>query len=356
MRYDREEYIALMLHEDGARPMLVEIFGLLAGLSYEWRSQGATEDEISLRAFDLDFVESHDCGGNCGIINAMKPVTLEETEDYIISRDSIGRKNKLFKNVASIPLPLENPVKNMDDWLKLKHMFIYDEGRVDNDMIEKAKKAQNEGALITAWIPGGYHLPRDLMGDEEACVCYYDDPELMADIIGTVTDTAIKVLSRATEKITIDRILTGEDLAGKSGPLVGPKQVRDFIAPYYRAVWDLASSRGTKLFAQDSDGDTRPVINDFLNAGVNLMYPLEPAAGMDIVKLRETYGKRLAFTGGIDKHVLRESRAAIRNELEYKMQPHMRTGTAFGLDHRITNGTPIENYRYYIKTAKEILY
>lgn len=30
-------------------------------------------------------------------------------------------------------------------------------------------------------------------------------------------------------------------------------------------------------------------------------------------------------------------------------------GIAFGLDHRIPNGTPLENYRYYVDTAREIL-
>jgi 16S rRNA (cytidine1402-2'-O)-methyltransferase len=51
-----------------------------------------------------------------------------------------------------------------------------------------------------------------------------------------------------------------------------------------------------------------------------------------------------------------ELRGAIRRELEYKMQPLMRQGgMVFGLDHRITNGTPIENYRYYVETGREIL-
>jgi hypothetical protein len=27
----------------------------------------------------------------------------------------------------------------------------------------------------------------------------------------------------------------------------------------------------------------------------------------------------------------------------------------FSLDHRIPNGTPLENYRYYVKTAQEML-
>lgn len=30
-------------------------------------------------------------------------------------------------------------------------------------------------------------------------------------------------------------------------------------------------------------------------------------------------------------------------------------GTVFGLDHRIPNGTPLENYRYYVETGREIL-
>jgi uroporphyrinogen-III decarboxylase len=64
----------------------------------------------------------------------------------------------------------------------------------------------------------------------------------------------------------------------------------------------------------------------------------------------------LALLGGIDKHVLRGSREDIDRELEYKMQPFMRTGgTVFGLDHRIPNGTPLENYRYYVRQGREIL-
>jgi len=86
------------------------------------------------------------------------------------------------------------------------------------------------------------------------------------------------------------------------------------------------------------------------------MYPMEPAAGMDVVKLREKYGKRLAFKGGLDKHILRQSKNNIRKELEYKMQPLLQEGgMVFGLDHRVTNGTPLENYRYYVNMGRELL-
>ena len=106
----------------------------------------------------------------------------------------------------------------------------------------------------------------------------------------------------------------------------------------------------------DSDGDINVLIEPFLACGVNLLHPFEPAAGMDIVDVRRKYGQRLAMAGGIDKFVLQGTKEDIRKELEYKMQAVMREGgMMFGLDHRIPNGTPLENYRYYVALGREIL-
>ena len=72
--------------------------------------------------------------------------------------------------------------------------------------------------------------------------------------------------------------------------------------------------------------------------------------------LRERYGTQLAFLGGIDKHVIRRSREEIVAELEYKIPPMVRTGgCVLGLDHRIPNGTPLANYRFYVDKAWEIM-
>ncbi|MDR1319699.1 MAG: hypothetical protein LBJ90_08740 [Treponema sp.] len=355
MRWNREEFISYMTFGGSSRDMLSETMGLLIGLDKEWIAQGAAADELDLTGFGFDYVEAIEVG-KTGAIHLQKEEIIEDTPEYIILRDSWGRMAKRVKTTATIPMPFVYPVKNMDDWLRMKHMFEYADERVNRDDIANARVRQAAGALIQANIPGGFDLPRELMGEAHLCLCCYEDPELIQDIIQTASDTSFRVLEEVSRYIQIDCLTVHEDMAGKSGPMFGPVQIDEFIRPYYRRIWDMLSSRGTKLFSQDSDGNMNPVIDSFIEAGVNIFYPCEPAAGMDIVALRGKYGRKFAMLGGIDKHVLRRSKEDIRKELDYKLQPLMRGGgMCFALDHRIPNGTPLENYRYYVKTAREIL-
>ena len=334
--------------------MFSELFGLLVGLDKEWVAQGATPEEIDLIAFDWDYVPYVECGGQTGLLGA--PITIHEDAETLVQRDALGRTLKLCKATATVPLPLDFPLKTADDWPRLKPLFEFGEARIDWRAVEAARERQREGELVVGRIPGGWDIARELMGEELACTTYYDDPGLMHDILQTIARTAEQVFERVTEKVTIDQLFVHEDMAGRSGPLVGPAQVRDFIAPYYRRAWDVVSGRGTRLFNLDSDGNIGPIIAPLMEGGVNAVHPMEPSAGMDIVALRKEYGTRLALLGGIDKHVLRRGKEEIRRELEYKMQPLMQQGgTVFGLDHRIPNGTPLENYRYYVALGRELL-
>jgi hypothetical protein len=284
------------------------------------------------------------------------PVVLEETEDYLYTRDDLGRTMKLSKHAATLPLPQDWPVKTMDDWQKIKPMYAFCEARLAGDWEAAAFRLLHAGAAIGVSIPGGYDEPRQLMGEERLALAYYDQPELVHDILDTIGQTAFQTLERVSAAVPVDLLSVHEDMAGRSGPLAGPRQVEAFIAPYYRRVWEMLAERGARLFDQDSDGNMEAVIPAFLEAGVNCMHPIEPAAGMDLVRLRERYGTRLAMYGGIDKHVLRRSQAEIVAELAYKLPPMIASGgCVLALDHRIPNGTPLENYRFYVDQVWEIM-
>jgi uroporphyrinogen-III decarboxylase len=263
---------------------------------------------------------------------------------------------KLSKGVATLALPLDYPVKTMDDWLRIKPWYEFSEARFSQDWADVARAHREAGRVVCVSIPGGFDEPRQLMGEAGLCMAYYDRPALVHDMLDTIGETAFRVLDRVSATVQVDLLSVHEDMAGKSGSLAGPKQIRAFIKPYYRRIWDMLAARGVRVFDQDSDGDMNAVIPAFLEAGVNCMHPMEPAAGMDIVKIREQYGTRLAFYGGIDKHVIRRSKADILAELEYKIPPVVAIGgCVIALDHRIPNGTPLENYRFYVQKAWEIM-
>ena len=356
MIWTRDQYIAHCQHEFTGREMFCELFGPLAALEIEWRKQGATEKEIAMTAFDWDYVLKTGLAGRAGMISGIEGAVLEDNPEFTITKDGYGRKMKLIKKSASIPLPLDHPVETMDDWLKIKHWYTFSEDRVDREKLLEQKKLRDKGYLTTFGVPGGFDEPRQLLGEENLCYAFYDEPEMIEDMLATMADTAVKVMERIGDIVPIDNLTIHEDMAGKSGPLMGPNLVTEFLAPYYSKVWDCAKSYGAKLFSQDSDGNMNSVLDAFIACGVNCSYPFEPAAGMDMVEAKKKYGKTLYFKGGIDKHALRKDPAAIRAELEYKMSaPMLGGGTIFALDHRIPNGVSLENYKYYVNLGREML-
>src|ERR1035437_9249891 len=317
MQWTRDQYLALMTNNHPPRPFFAELFGPLIGLEDEWRAQGATPHELDLTAFDFDYVPFVRCGGDTGPISS-PPVTLRETPKVLIQRDFLGRTIELHKKNATIPLPLDFPVRTMDDWRKLKPLFTFHESRIHPDLIEQAKSLRAQGYLVQSSIPGAFDIPRELMGEEGACLAYYDDPELLHDILDTLSETAFHVLSCVSQQVAIGPLTVHEDFAGRSGPLVGPAQIHEYFTPYYARIWSLLRSRGATLFQQDYDGNINSVVNALLSTGLTSLYPMEPASGMDIVAIRRKY-PTLMLLGGIDKHVLRQSKAHIRRELDYKL-------------------------------------
>ena len=245
MKINREEYLEYITFGEFERPLFVELFGPLVGLPEEWRQQGATEEEINLTAFGFDFVKQHVVQANPWLMGGLTEVVLEDTPEYILTRDSLGRTLKLIKSSASIPLPLDYPVTEMDSWLKIKPLYTYSEQRFTDGWLEAAKQARSQGDLICAWIPGGFDEPRQLMGDENLCYAYYEDPELIHDIMNTLGDTSFRVWDKVSREIEIDHLSVHEDMAGKSGSLIGPVQIDEFVKPYYLKTWNLLRERGT---------------------------------------------------------------------------------------------------------------
>jgi hypothetical protein len=127
----REDFLDYMTFQKLMAPLFTEIFGPLVGLRDEWRAQGATHEELSFSAFTYRTHLQAGVGVSTGFIGDLgHDELIEETEDAIIFLDEYGRRSKLPKGFATLALlPLEHPVKTMDDWLRFKPWYEASEAR-----------------------------------------------------------------------------------------------------------------------------------------------------------------------------------------------------------------------------------
>ena len=97
------------------------------------------------------------------------------------------------------------------------------------------------------------------------------------------------------------------------------------MLPNYKRVTRLMRSKGVDIVMVDTDGSHTPITGLFLEGGVNCLYPLEVAAGVDAVKLREEYGEKLLLIGNVDKRMLAAGPKAIDGELQ-RLRPLLEEG------------------------------
>lgn len=141
----------------------------------------------------------------------------------------------------------------------------------------------------------------------------------------------------------------------KTGPLISPELYREFHLEPMRRVIRAFRDAGVKLITLDSDGKADELIPIWLEAGVDVVYPIERASGCDPVRYRAEHGKRLRMYGGIDKRVLRDGvpRTAIEEEVAAKVGLIREGGYVPMVDHAIPPDVPLENYRYYRRLVDE---
>lgn len=203
---------------------------------------------------------------------------------------------------------------------------------------------------------GYYSMLRNWIGTERLSYLFYDDPALIHEALESLTEFALKLFVRAVQDLSFDFYIIHEDMAGKGGPLLGPKLFRTFLAPHYRRLIGFLKGHGVKLILVDTDGNFEALIPEFLEAGVDGFCPLEVAAGMNPVRLRRQYGKSFSMLGGIDKREIAKGPAAIDRQIKEVIRPLIEEGGFIPtIDHSIPPDVSYRNFQYYLDRKRQAI-
>jgi uroporphyrinogen decarboxylase len=105
----------------------------------------------------------------------------------------------------------------------------------------------------------------------------------------------------------------------------------------------------------DSDGDVSELLPIWLDWGWNCVWPMEQAAGNDVVEYRRKYGKDLRMMGGMDKRVLaRGDKAEIQAMVERVTPLIQEGGYVPTVDHGIPHDVSLESFLFYRRLLSEV--
>ena len=354
---DRERFINCVLGKPIDRAPFICYFGPWGETIERWRGEGAKGDAPWMTGgppYDLGIAS---LTSRCRMLYDPPFATevLEDKGDRYVYRDTLGIISESIKGKSGIPKIIKNPVACRADWLDLKEERLkYDiDSRFSPDFEDYARSLHDGGytVQIGEFPYGLFGTLRDMIGLEDLCVMFYDEPSLVHEIMEYLTDLWLKIYTEAANRAQIDIIHMWEDMSGKSGSLISPDMVREFMNPNYRRIKDFADKNGIPVMSLDTDGICDELIGVFSEAGINLMLPFEVAAGNNIVSLRRRF-PGMAMLGGIDKLEIEKGRKATDRQLDLIEPLLMESGYIPNLDHLIHPGISYDDYLYFKRALR----
>ena len=285
---------------------------------------------------------------------------IERRETSVILRDASGCVAERYlhdRDESSIPHFLSFPVVTPDDWKAIKERYRLDDPmrHVPAGEIEGVRRGMAEGRMISAGLTGFYGQLRAWMGFENLSCAFYEYPEMVHDMVEHWAELLARQIEDLPPDIVVDNAKWWEDMASKNGPFVGPKMFREFLQPGYHRVMQALKKRGTAIGIVDCDGNPHDIVANWLEEGVNIMFPLEVAAGCDPFAWRREFGKDLRIRGAIAKAPLVVGGKAIDRELE-RIKPLLdQGGYVPHLDHLVPPDISYSNYCDYLEKKRTLI-
>ena len=282
---------------------------------------------------------------------------LEETDRYRIVTTKWGATQKEFKALDSTPERFDFYYCNSDRWEEAKaKMLTYHEDRIPWKTLEqKAPIWEKEGRFRQLVVWHGFDVAHSgMIGTENVLIGMYEEPEWIKDVIDTYLTTSLDLCQRILDAgYEFDGIFWYDDMGYKGTPFFSPEMYREIVKPFHKRAVDWAHERGlvTELH---SCGFIEPLIPDIIDTGIEMLNPLEVKAGMDPFKLKELYGDKLAFHGGINAQ-LWDNIDLVKAEMQ-RIIPAMKEGGGyvFASDHSIPNSVSFENMKEIARLAHEL--
>jgi len=282
-------------------------------------SEGMPEDVSSADYFGFDFAHM-----GLDASPRLPERIIEETEEQITYVSKSGYSAVKWKKKSGALHYFDHVTETKEDWERMKARLVLDVdglARISKTGVfapfvtwpswEGAAQEYREARETGRYVLLGFYGPLEATwrhhGYVETCMDFAQDREWLGEMMGTYTELVCATIERGLEAgITPDGLFLIEDLGTTQGTLMSPEAFRAVIKPCYARILEVARERGLARFMH-SDGRIHAILDDLVEVGVEVLNPIDTGSGMDLVELKERYGKRLVLFGGVSGRLMHDA-------------------------------------------------
>jgi len=240
---------------------------------------------------------------------------------------------------------------DMDDPTRIAHV---------RDNARRLAEENQFAILATPWLLFPFERAYAMQGMDTFLLNMARDPDFARALLEKIAVYCKQLMGRFLEELgdNVDIIKIGDDLGTQESLMISPKMYREILKPVHADFISFIKARTKAKIFFHSDGDVAPLIEDFIEMGVDILNPIQTSAGSmsDLPSLKKRFGSNIVFCGGIDTHrvlpfgTTEEVRQEVRRVIQI-LGPG--GGCMIGAVHTVMNDVPPENVLAMVDAVEE---
>jgi len=281
---------------------------------------------------------------------------ISEDDKYIVERNSYGSIRKNHRDYSTTPMIIDYICKSREDWEKIKPKLEPSDYRVDwVTALQSAYRERSRGRFIAYNAVIGYDKGQLYSSSERLLKAVIMEPEWLKDLYWTDAELVMAMCNRMRKGgFNFDGAYLSCDLGYNQGLFFSPKHFEEQLHPVFKKLCRYFHSHRMPVILHCC-GRVKELIPYFIEAGIDCLQPLEVKAGMDLIELKEKYGDKISFMGGIDVRLMSmENPKPLEKEIRDKITIAKEGGGyIYHSDHSIPNNVSLEKYKRVINLIKK---